>query len=112
MRSKAGLGIAALRERGPREARGEAVEAAVSHTVTTEVAVSFLGTGNVTYFLVTGMQLQHLDTKAGEGREEKVGALTCCTAVSPPPLPPSAGPSVLWRPAGGHPRQPSSTASC
>lgn len=49
---------------------------------------SFLGTGNATYFLVTGMQLQHLDTKAGEGRQEKVGAPVCCTAVSLPPLPP------------------------
>lgn len=44
---------------------GEAVETAVSHPVTMEVALSFLGTGDVTYFLVTRMLLQHLD---GKGR--------------------------------------------
>lgn len=42
---------------------GEAMEVVVSHPVTMEVAVSFLGTGNVTYFLVTRMLLQHLDGK-------------------------------------------------
>lgn len=38
---------------------GEAEEVAVSHSVMMEVALSFLGTENVTYFLVTRMLLQH-----------------------------------------------------
>lgn len=42
---------------------GEATEAVVSPPVTMEVAVSWLGAGNVTYFLVTRMLLQHLDGK-------------------------------------------------
>lgn len=41
----------------------EAAEAALSHHVTMEVAVSFLGTGNATYFLITRMLLQHWDGK-------------------------------------------------
>lgn len=61
-----------------------------SHPVTTEVAGSLLGTGNVTYFLLTRMLLQHLDGKHrgrmhsspdGE-REREVCALkasTCCS---------------------------------
>lgn len=51
------------RAQTPERHVGEAGEPVVSHPVTMEVAVSFLGTGNVTYFLVTRMLLQHLDGK-------------------------------------------------
>lgn len=62
---KAALGIADPREQGPRRHVGEAAEVAVSHPVTMEVAVSFLEPGNVTYFPVTRLLLQHWD---GRGR--------------------------------------------
>lgn len=51
---------------GPHEARGGGSgEAADSHPVTVEVAVSFLEPGDATYFPVTRMPLQHWD---GRGR--------------------------------------------
>lgn len=51
------------RELGPQETRGAAAEVAVSHPVTMEVAVSFLGTASVTYILPTRVLIQRLDDR-------------------------------------------------
>ena len=57
---KVALGTEDSSKRGP---WGGTWGVALSHPVTMEIAVSFLGTGNVTYFLVTRKLLQHLDGK-------------------------------------------------
>lgn len=62
-KGKAAAGTTDPRECGPQETRGEAAEVAASHPVTMEVAVSFLGTANVTYILLKRMLIQHSDEK-------------------------------------------------